>query len=262
MTSSQQTLTMELSEDITSLQQIQNNLLSRLEANIGNLSVDEKDKLVEQINDVNQMMVDLYDNIKVNQQYYNDNTLAAQDTLKIQTGTLGILSKQVVKANNVLKQLNQEQANKYRLVEINDYYTQQYTNHTSILKAVAFFLSITIVIIFLKNKGIIPEGIYSILLIITVSVGLIYVIKRVYDAYLRSNMYYNEYMYEPPPQSQVSGSTSSSGARFSVVVPSMSLCNEGCNDQDCCPSGYTYVDANKKCVSNSTLPSGVQAFAK
>jgi hypothetical protein len=52
MTSSQQTLTMELSEDITSLQQIQNNLLSRLEANIGNLSVDEKDKLVEQINDV------------------------------------------------------------------------------------------------------------------------------------------------------------------------------------------------------------------
>jgi len=42
MTTSQQTLTMELSEDITSLQQIQNNLLSRLEANIGNLSVDEK----------------------------------------------------------------------------------------------------------------------------------------------------------------------------------------------------------------------------
>ena len=108
MTTSQQTLTMELSEDITSLQQIQNNLLSRLEANIGNLSVDEKDKLVEQINDVNQMMVDLYDNIKVNQQYYNDNTLAAQDTLKIQTGTLGILSKQVVKANNVMKQLNQD----------------------------------------------------------------------------------------------------------------------------------------------------------
>lgn len=253
---SQQVLAEDINTDIASLQKIQDNLLSKLEAKIDTLTPTNKEQLVSQINEVTTMMLELYGTVKTSQSFYNDNTLAANNTLEYQTNALDVINLQVIKANNVLKQLGQEQANKYRLVEINDYYTQQYSNHISILKAIMLFLVIVIVLIFLKKRGFLPERIYFILLIAVLSVGVIYVVTRIRDAYLRSNMYYDEYMYLPPPKNSVSGVTTGN------TIRQPSTTGNGCSDQSCCPVDYTYLEGPNKCIINTPTKPGCYVYSE
>ena len=229
-------------QDIQKLSKIENNLYKQLEhgSATGTLSVEQKGLITDQLNNLNAMRVQLYDNMNDNQNFYVNTLQSTTDTVSAQTNALNIVSEEIKHAENKLEELEQAKNNKYRLVEINDYYTQQYQNNISILKYAIFYLFIVIILIYLNKKQIISGSIYSIGLIVILVMFCINIGAKVYDAYQRSNMYYDEYSFTPTPSSY---STSPD-----VPLPKFSLLEDACVDQDCCPEGYTYTKEANKCV--------------
>jgi len=232
-------------QDMQKLSQIENNLYKQLEhgSATGTLSVEQKELIIDQLNNLNAMRVQLYDNMNDNQHFYVNNLQSVTDTVSAQNNALNIVSEEIKSAENKLEELEQAKNNKYRLVEINDYYTQQYQNNISILKYAIFYLVLVIILIYLNKKQIIPGSIYSIGLIVILVIFCINIGAKVYDAYQRSNMYYDEYSFAPPPASY---STSNK-----TDLPKFSLLEDVCIDQECCPKGFTYTKDANKCVPST-----------
>jgi hypothetical protein len=89
--------------------------------------------------------------------------------------------------------LDQEQANKLRLIEINNYYSEQYLDRTNIMKSIILVCIPLIILTILKNKGLLSKNIFTLLIIIIIVVGGIYLFKLFLKAVSHNNMQYQQY---------------------------------------------------------------------
>ena len=92
--------------------------------------------------------------------------------------------------------LNEEKYNRLRLIEINNYYGSQYSNHQKIILYIIFLCSFFLITIILKNKNIISSTLFYWINIIVVSVFIIVIGYMLKEAYSHDNMNYDEYNYE------------------------------------------------------------------
>lgn len=226
----------------------ENNLYNQLEVGsaMGTLTMEKKENIVKQLTQLNNIRIKLYENMNDTQQFYNNNLESATDTLSAQNNALKIVYNEIINSEDKLKNIEQSNNNNYRLVEINEYYTQQYNNNIKIMKILIFYLFCIYVVISLNRRGILSEGIYNIALIFVLFMAILQVGMGIYDAYQRSNMYYNEYNFSPPPRYSTSNSLDGG-----FKIPKFSLTEFGCVDQSCCPDGYTYSSVENKCIKNT-----------
>jgi hypothetical protein len=99
----------------------------------------------------------------------------------------------------------------------------------------------------LNNKGILPNMLYYILLVIIAVIGSYFFWVRFASSIMRDNMNYQEYNWYFDPNSAPSGSASSSDPWLSNSIPGT------CIGQSCCSDGQTYNSKINQCVGTSTV---------
>jgi len=239
--------------NISDLQNIEKGYFSKLNDGLmqNSLTPEEKDMLVQKINEISQMRINLYKNLNGMYSFYHSNVASTRNTIEEQGAAIDIVEKELNETKLRMKAIEEEKYNKLRLVEINSYYGQRYSEHASIMKVIIMICLPVLLLTILLNRGILPRNLYTILVIIIVVIGVIYLWRFIISAVSRDNMNYQEYTWNFKPQDAPSVDTSGTGAKD----PWSTKSNGTCQGQACCDSGYTYnSDVNvNKCVPTASL---------
>jgi hypothetical protein len=236
--------------DIQLLQQMEQQLFSNLESN-PNLTTDQQQQMIEKMNQLSNMRVNLYQTLSGVNNYFENALNTSVGSLKEQVVAIGIVENELNRAKKRLEILEEEKNNKIRLVEINSYFGDKYAEHSQLMKIIIFTLIPVIILALLNNKGILPNTIYYILLILVSVIGAYFFWRRFASIIMRDNMNYQEYNWYFDPNSVSTGSTSSS------TDPWATSANLGtCVGDACCSPGLTYDASMNQCVTSS----GTESF--
>lgn len=233
--------------DIQSLQQMEEQLLSNLETN-PNLTSEQQQDTIQKMNELSSMRINLYQTLSGVNGFFQNALSSSIGTLKEQTSAIAIVENELNQAKQRLEVLEQEKNNKVRLVEINDYYGEKYSEHSQLMKIVIYTLVPIIILILLKNKGIIPNVIYTGLVVIIALIGIYFFWYRFASIISRDNMNYQEYDWYFNANNAPTGSGSSSSDD-----PWSGIDLGTCVGQYCCSSGQTYDSSLNQCVGDSTV---------
>jgi hypothetical protein len=235
--------------DIQSLQNIEKDLFDTLETN-PNLSSEQYNKIISKINSISQMRVNLYQTFGNFNNLYKNTLLNSQETLHQQAFAIGIVEKQLNESKRKLQHLELEKNNKIRMIEINDYYGEKYSEHTILMKYIIFMLVPIIIICFLFNKGFLPKLVFYLLLIIITIIGSIFIVYRLLSIWSRDNMNYQKYLWSFNIKNAPSVNTNASNND-----PWLSGNSSGfgtCIGSNCCTKGMIYDSNLDKCMPSKS----------
>jgi hypothetical protein len=235
--------------DIQSLQAIETELLNSLETN-PNLSRDQQTKITEKINQIANMRVNLYSTLSNMNSFYRSALESSVGTLQQQVVAIGIVEDELNRSKKRLQILQQEKNNKIRLIEINNYYSDNYAEHTQLMKIIIFTLIPVIILGVLNNKGILPNSFYYILLIIVAFIGAYYFWRRFASIIMRDNMNYQEYDWYFNANTAPGAPSPSSAS--DPWASNLSSSSGTCIGEACCSVGQTWNPTLVKCTTNTT----------
>ena len=231
--------------DIQMLQQMEQQLFNNLETNT-NLTPQQQQEIVEKMNQISNMRINLYQTLSGVNNFFERALSSSVGTLREQSIAIGIVENELNQAKKRLEALEQEKNNKIRLVEINDYYGDRYAEHSKLMKIIIYTLVPVIILAILNNKGILPNKIYYILLIIICVIGAYFFWRTYFSIISRDNMNYQEYDW--------GSANAATGATTSATDPWLSNAGTGtCIGQACCSTGQTWDASINQCVGNSTV---------
>jgi hypothetical protein len=231
--------------DIQSLQSMEEQLLTSLETN-PNLTSTQQQDIIQKMNQLSTMRINLYQTLGGVNGFFQSALSSSIGTLQEQTSAIAIVENELNQAKERLEILEEEKNNKIRLVEINDYYGEKYAEHSQLMKIVIFTLIPIIILIFLKNKGIIPNSVYTGLVVIIALIGIYFFWYRFASIITRDNMNYQEYDWYFNPNAVPSGSSSSNDPWGGLEMGT-------CVGQYCCFAGQDYDASLNQCVGDSTV---------
>jgi len=236
--------------DIQSLQQMEQELFNSLETN-PNLSVAQKQQMVQKMNQISNMRINLYKTLSGVNNYFGNALSSSVGTLKEQTAAVAIVENELNQSKKRLQLLEEEKNNKIRLVEINDYYGDKYMEHASLMKIIIFTLVPVVIIAILNNKGILPNTPYYILLVLICIIGSIYFWTCYASIITRDNMNYQEYDWYFDPSKAPTGSSDSTDPWATMNLPGT------CIGEACCSDGQTWDSNLNQCIGTSSVVSPV-----
>ena len=235
--------------DIQMLQQIEQQLFNNLETNTS-LTPQQQQEIVEKMNQISNMRINLYQTLSGVNNFFENALSSSIGTLREQSVAIGIVENELNQAKKRLEALEQEKNNKIRLVEINDYYGDRYSEHSKLMKIIIFTLVPVIILAVLNNKEILPNVIYYVLLIIVCLIGGYFFWTTYFSIISRDNMNYQEYDWGFDPATATTGTTTQASD------PWLSNGNLGtCIGQECCSNGQTWDASINQCVGSSTVES-------
>lgn len=235
--------------DIQGLQSIEQELFNQL--NQPSLTPEQKNTIITKINEVSQMRMNLYNNLNSMYSFFNANVTSSNATLVEQSNAVKIVEEQLNEAKIKLNQIQKNASNNMRMVEINTYYGEKYSNYTSILKLTLLFCVPILFFTVLFKAEIISRGIFSFIIIILFFIGIVMVGIRILDAMHRSDMNYNEYTWGFDKKSAPSVNSSSSSSTTSDPWATAPASSTECLGQSCCYEGTMYNETLNQCVPNS-----------
>lgn len=235
--------------DIQSLQQMEQQLFSNLESN-PNLSTSEQSKIIDKMNQVSTMRVNLYKILNGLNNFAENALNSSIGSLQQQTVAVGIVENELNVSKKRLVVLEEERNNKLRMVEINSYYSDKYEEHAKLMKIIIFTLIPIIIFALLNNKGILPNTIYYILIIIVSIIGAVFFWQRFASIIMRDNMNYQEYnwSYNLDTSANSTSSATTTDPWFKASVTTTATCI----GDNCCSSGLTYDASLNQCVTSTT----------
>ena len=127
--------------------------------------------------------------------------------------TNDVITEESQHINNAIGDLQDRRNNKVRMAEINTYYSLKYKGYGNVAKLGTFLMLIVLALSILKKSGILPGGVYNLLVAIIIVVGGIFLLYRVYDLYTRDNMSFQEKSWSFDPISKVSGGVTNENGR-------------------------------------------------
>lgn len=228
--------------DIQSLQQMEQELFQSLEAN-PNITVEEREKIVQKMNELSNMRINLYKTLSNLNTYYGSALKSSVSSLKEQVLAVGVVETELNKAKKNLEMLEAEKNNKIRMVEINTYYGDKYSEHAQLMKLIIYTLIPVIIVVYLYNIYLIPTEIKNVLIVIIATIGGYYFWMRYTSIIMRDNMNYQQYDWffdaSKAPVKAVSTVTGDPWAS-----PDMGTCI----GDACCSNGLIYDSAINQCV--------------
>jgi cell division septation protein DedD len=131
-----------------------------------------------------------------------------------------------------------------RKVVLNTTYRKKYTQYTKItIVVVMVLLGIVILRWMGKYLTIFPESLYSVLMIIIISIGIIYVMILYADVALRSSIDYDQ-IEIPPPKLDASGNIVANSPAGKSIWSAF----DTCSGSKCCSAGTSWSDQLSLCV--------------
>ena len=184
-----------IQQNIEQLRSIKDDLIHNLNNGIANNSLsqsqitdyaDKMDAIDKIVLGLNQNQIDLYS-------FFQKNIASTAKSIEEQGYATTIVSTELKNTTMKLGDIDQTKANKLRLIEINDYYSEQYLDRTNIMKSIILVCIPLIILTVLKNKGLINKTLFNWLIIILIVVGGIYLFKLFLKAVSHNNMQYQQY---------------------------------------------------------------------
>jgi hypothetical protein len=234
--------------DIQSLQEMEQQMLNNLEGNASTLTPDQQEGLIEKMNRLSTMRINLYQTLSGVNNFFNNSLSSSIGTLQQQSVAINIIENELNQSKGRLEILENEKLNKIRLVEINDYYGEKYAEHSQFMKIIIYMLVPIIILAILNNKGILPDTVYYILLVIISAIGAFFIWRSLSSIIMRDNMNYQEYDWGFDAKNTPSGISTTSSDPWASSV------NIGtCIGQSCCSLGQTWDNTLNQCVGSSTV---------
>ena len=123
--------------DIQYLQQLEQQMFNNLETN-PNLSTQQQEEIIQKMNQISNMRINLYQTLSGVNSFFQNALTSSVGTLQEQTAAIAIVESELNRSKKRLETLNMERNNKIRLVEINDYYGEKYSEHSNLMKIIIF----------------------------------------------------------------------------------------------------------------------------
>jgi len=252
-----------LLDDIQKLQYLEQSLFSQLEKNAGTMSSDEQMRLIDKINTVSDTRLTLYETLNKMNDYFRGAAEQSHTVLTGQSDAVIIVERELNSAKDRLALIESQKNNKIRMVQINDYYAKQYSEHTDFMKIVVAMLVPILILQVLKNKGLVPEKIYYALVVAVSVIGAVFLVRVFFSIISRSKMNYDAYQWNFDPASTESAAYDESDDSNN---PWKSPSAGGCYGETCCSTGQYYDTVGRVCVTGSDPllaepASEVEAFA-
>jgi hypothetical protein len=229
--------------DIKSLQMNEMKLYDSLENKT--LTTEQKQQIIDQINQISQMRINMYANLKNMYSNYQQNVSTSRDTLNEQLISVGVIETALNESKKRLNLLESEKNNKIRLVEINTYYSKQYNAHKEIMQTVVYICIPILILTILANKDILPRMLYVMLSGVIIIIGLLLIGYQIIDISNRDNMNFDEYNWYFDAKNANSSSTASGNSDFDPWAKLTGTCI----GPECCISPATYDTIRNKCIS-------------
>ena len=182
----------DIMNNIQNLQTMETDLFNSLEST-PNLSQDQKISILNKINQLSQIRISLYNTLNNMNDFYENALSTSNNTLTEQTAAIEIIENALNKTKQQMDSLTDEKNNKIRLIEINRYYGERYSEHSKLMKIIIFMLIPIIILAFLNKKNILPNSIFLLLIVIVIIIGSIFLIRIVFSIMTRNNMEYDTY---------------------------------------------------------------------
>ena len=239
--------------DIQGLQSIEQDLFDKLSSGVNNktLTTEQKNDLITKINEISQMRINLYQNLNSVFSFFETNVTSSNAALGEQIMAVSVVEQELNEAKKRLDKIEKDTSNKMRMVEINTYYGDKYSDHTSILKIVIMFCIPIIFLTILSRGGLIPSAIYNICVVILFVWGIILIGYKIIRAYSHSNMNYDEYTWKFDKSTAPHNNTDGSGGSD----PWGNASTANCTGQQCCYQGTDYVESVNQCVPSDVAAS-------
>jgi len=233
--------------DIRNLQQIEQELYENLAKNINSntLTPEEKQQAINKINEISQMRVNLYANLRDIYGFFQKNVASSRTTLDEQKMAIDIVENELNQSKQKLQRLEDETYNKLKLIEINTYYGKSYNAHTGLMRTVVIVCIPILIVIILMNISIFPQGLGALLISILVIIGVIVISRQVIDMVNRDNMNYDEYDWAFNPANAPKDSGAAVTDPWAQVTPL-------CIGSQCCDGTSAYDATQNVCVPNAT----------
>jgi len=175
--------------------------------------------------------------------------IASIGTLTHQNEAVNIVENELNSAKKRLEFLESEKNNKIRLVEINNYYSDKYTEHTQLIKIIIYTLIPCIILTFLNKRNLLPNNIYYILLLIIFVICIYFFFMKFVYVMMRDNMNYQKYDWYFTPtttNTQTTISSSTLADPWLVSIPGT------CIGKECCSKGQIWNPSINQCSGSST----------
>ncbi len=230
--------------NIKSLQTTEMKLYDSLENQ--KLTSDQKQQVIDRINQISQMRIDMYANLKDSYSNYQQNVSTSRNTLNDQMVSIDVIENELNNSKRRLNYLQAEKYNKLRLVGINTYYGKQYNAHKEIMKTVVFICIPVLILTILANNGILPGQLNLLLSGVIIIIGSVLIGYQIIDLFNRDNMNFDEYDWyfdkNNVEASSTSTDTSGSSSDPWATTPATCIGAECCNDNN------TYDSTQNKCI--------------
>ena len=247
----------QLVNNIKSLQTLEQELYLDLEKiPTDESSIEAQKDLVNRINTASQSRLGLYSQVNFMYTLLNNNVTNEREDLNEQLKIIKVAENQLNKTKQLINKNKNLNNNSLRLLEINTYYSNQYNAYNSILRVVVYLCLPLLILGILRQYGLLSSRISNILGILILTIGVLFILSKISDLYMRDNMVFNEYgqLYQVDVDNQNNttiieqdGQSLSLMGEGSKYLHDLELLEKGdCLGASCCSSGQIFKD--NKCV--------------
>jgi len=246
-------------QQIQNLQNMEKSLYQQLEAAsaAGKPSVDQ-DAIIDRINALSKMRIELFESLDSLYTLMQGRVAQSRVDLVDQMTVARVAEQQMNQAKVGMQALTDERNNNMRMVEINTYYGDRYRAHTGLMKMVIIVALVILVLAVIRRQTIlpVPENIMNGLIGLALVIGVIILVKKIFDLSSRSNMNYREYDWNWSPEAneptvieydkeQLGIGQGSEEDAANTLAADLGL---GCVGSACCSEGTKWDDSANKCV--------------
>ena len=249
MTDNLQGRNAQIIENIKSLQTTEMKLYDSLESR--SLNSDQKQHIIDKINQISQMRINLYANLKDMYSYYQEDVSDSRNMMNDQMVSVDVIENELNDSKRRLNLLESQKNNKIRLVEINTFYGKQYNAHKQIMQIIVIICIPVLILTALASKGIIPPKITTLLTGIIIIIGIYIIGAKIIDLSNRDNINFDEYnwYFDKTAAPTNSAETTSNSSSSSDPWTTSSLT---CVGAECCNDNSTYDETQNKCIPTAT----------
>jgi hypothetical protein len=190
--------TEQILQQISNLQDLENKKYNDLNALLASSNptpdnIAQQKVLIGDITQLSNIRSDLFDTLLTHAQ----NNMKVNESMNANLQdkhTIITLKETDLKARKAaIAAINQKNENALKMVDINVYYKKQYEARVTIMKYVVLICFLVIFFVVLMNLGWLPQEFVTVLVVIIIFVGALYIGSLIYDTYQRSNINYDEY---------------------------------------------------------------------
>jgi len=242
MTDNLQGRNAQIIENIRSLQTTEIKLYDRLESTA--LNSQQKQEIIDKINQISQMRINLYANLKDMYSYYQQDVSASRNAMNDQLVSLDLIENELNDSRRRLNLVEMQKNNKIRLVEINTYYGKKYNAHKEIMQIIVIICIPVLILTILASKGILPPKINTLFTGIIIIIGLYIIGGKIIDLSNRDNMNFDEYDWYFNKDEAPTNSSESNLNSDPWSTPSLT-----CVGSECCyDNNSIYDETQNKCI--------------